>query len=1041
MDKKKKKNIALVRANQKYLRAAQKLSTINEKFDFDDVQKIILSNATQIAIGCVVGRDITIEDSWRFVDKSSILDNLELHENSSEFLPMKDLIEQYPEEQILFGYGQAEHGLKDQFFICTSVSAKDEVITILDEEKRLQRLMMENQLARETFRWRSLGSEVEIEDMTSRNLRPLQEIEINSTFPVCDNSQIVFKMRKVQDAKDGYVEILPSGRGGPPAQVMRRRLDQGVQFGGALVSRCTQTTASEESNFWTQSGAQTVLGEGLDDLTSIRLVHFLLKKKHELAEEIALNHHISNYYENEYEKFAHLVEINLAVKPEVLFSVNEVIRCKHLKVSSLSWHPTISGILAISFIKTPPFEIGEKTEEFEYCMENSEILEYPILIWDYNNQLKPMLYLLSPREVELISFCPHNGNIFVAGCKNGQVIIWDLSGKLEVDKALDNSEFLNKEQLKFRKSLEVHLNWFKNTIDSSVLHPTVVSNHNFSHTDRITAITWISPDHELNKQGRYNIVQPPNMSLQFVTASVDSLIYFWDIKRKPILDLSSKLVKNLMKRLQRDSAVFGAISPLRILNNILKPIYKLIVKDLINHKDCILSNLCSTVKNIKYTPVDVTTVEAELETTYYTVKLKERAQEPILQLVLTTFDGGRVYCGWEGYNFDLGLTVNFETSFINTTNSIHDGPIRTFVQNEYFDNCFLTVGGRVFAIWDDLETYKPIIWRKCHQSRYASGIWSPYNICYVIIARLDSFLEIWNLRNLSKYPMKTVRCTGNLIVDIYSDGYKRHIRKGTFGTSDTVGRTKLHHIPDTAVDIKENEIENFQLFRRRVIERHAALNSVVEQFKNNLTKTKYGLESDHEELSPEEIARKARIADNHVKLPDVTKHNETLEKIFENKWKRKEEKEQIKLLLKKKCLNLHGIEAEKVPLKKMLDQKRAKGNKLQIKLNNKENILKSETIGLIKGEKIKKPRVIPVIEIPKEFMPSVKKSYLQEYAYLETNALKFIERNRFINHFNLNDIIKTSKESRRKEIEEQKLIVFDGVSRKTYKSSALFFTY
>lgn len=51
----------------------------------------------------MVGEDVTSESPWKYVKKELVQDNLELHEESSEFLPLRGLILAYPRPELLIG--------------------------------------------------------------------------------------------------------------------------------------------------------------------------------------------------------------------------------------------------------------------------------------------------------------------------------------------------------------------------------------------------------------------------------------------------------------------------------------------------------------------------------------------------------------------------------------------------------------------------------------------------------------------------------------------------------------------------------------------------------------------------------------------------------------------------------------------------------------------------------------------------------------------------------------------------------------------------
>lgn len=59
---------------------------------------------------CVAGNEVTAENPWKYVTREVILDNIELHEESSEFLPIRNEIMEFPGKDILIGkWSEATH--------------------------------------------------------------------------------------------------------------------------------------------------------------------------------------------------------------------------------------------------------------------------------------------------------------------------------------------------------------------------------------------------------------------------------------------------------------------------------------------------------------------------------------------------------------------------------------------------------------------------------------------------------------------------------------------------------------------------------------------------------------------------------------------------------------------------------------------------------------------------------------------------------------------------------------------------------------------
>lgn len=139
--------------------------------------RIHLSPLTQKVIGCVIGENVSTEYPWVYVRKEIIQDNIDLHEDSSDFLPVKDEIRNFPNSNVLIGYvpSLTEQG---QFYICLTEEGRDAVV----EEIQKQREEHENRVRTAVYKplgkWQEFSSSVEIEATVVKNTRPLLEIEV-----------------------------------------------------------------------------------------------------------------------------------------------------------------------------------------------------------------------------------------------------------------------------------------------------------------------------------------------------------------------------------------------------------------------------------------------------------------------------------------------------------------------------------------------------------------------------------------------------------------------------------------------------------------------------------------------------------------------------------------------------------------------------------------------------------------------------------------------------------------------------------------------
>lgn len=141
------------------------------------IARIDLSSLTQKIVGCVIGENVTTEYPWVYVRKDIIEDNIDLHSESSDFLPVKDEIQEYPDEQILIGYAPSltQEG---QFYIVLTEESKDAIIRAIQTQKDDHENRVRYAIYKPLGQWDDLGSGAEIDECIVKNTRPLFEIEV-----------------------------------------------------------------------------------------------------------------------------------------------------------------------------------------------------------------------------------------------------------------------------------------------------------------------------------------------------------------------------------------------------------------------------------------------------------------------------------------------------------------------------------------------------------------------------------------------------------------------------------------------------------------------------------------------------------------------------------------------------------------------------------------------------------------------------------------------------------------------------------------------
>jgi len=99
-------------------------------------------------------------------------------------------------------------------------------------------------------------------------------------------------------------------------------------------------------------------------------------------------------------------------------------------VSSVDWHPKFSGLAVAAYAFVSKNTISTLDDNTE-VIKRIVLEPNPVLMWSFDDIIEPKLEFVAPREVLYISFCPYDENLLIGGCMNGQIIIWDLKGRIE----------------------------------------------------------------------------------------------------------------------------------------------------------------------------------------------------------------------------------------------------------------------------------------------------------------------------------------------------------------------------------------------------------------------------------------------------------------------------------------------------------------------------------------------------------------------------------------------------------------------------------
>lgn len=620
----------------------------------------------------------------------------------------------------------------------------------------------------------------------------------------------------------------------------------------------------------------------------------------------------------------------------------------------------------------------------------------------------------------MVSFCPFNENLIVGGLNNGQIVIWDIRNKLN---KVEEEEILTTAQQKYRVLMFSLMEWMKNTRDFSRVRMTAESDVQYSHSAPVTSIKWMAPSWKITKTGQIEEVKEGEpYTLQFATSSADGSVLFWDLLAKPISNVGDYKPHRKSRRLKvRPAALTMDVSPFRMLNRLLRPHYRLITINTKKNKPFLLS--CAELLPLH--------VDYKLPSTFGRHTLTERLTcKPIIQqppyppqatLVCSTLDGYFVSVEWEGYDVNPGEVVNQETVKIGNVGRYHDGPVTCIDRNRVCTDTYMTVGGKVFAVWKDTYPHRPIIWRKSRH-RYLHGAWNVKNPAMLRLSRSDGNREVWYLIKRTDRMFYEQSLSGDLVLGSYTHPSRGNIAD-VLGVADYNGTFRIFYIPlalsdQTEVkDILENQLE-------REVKRKKAFTSwqinwlkknqdiVQERWANRIEfqrkREERALREQQRQLEEKQRIEREQMLAAQKSIPQPGHYLEWAEE----QWRIKEEERMNKVLLLKKQLNPDLLVSQQMPLKNLQQEEERKKKKQKERLQKSDKIF-NETVAMLFPDVIKKKPPPPLDPYAGGDPLDEKRACLIEYGEVSDECRVFVGENSFVYNFDWKKVMQAGRDRRR----------------------------
>ncbi|XP_072939671.1 dynein axonemal intermediate chain 3 [Epargyreus clarus] len=1007
------------------------------KYDVEGVYKVIIGEETQIQIEMVVGTHINAQYPWKMVSKAKIMETIEVGGELSEFFPIKEHIEAYTQEFLLMGYIVDESNDLDEFYVCCTTEARDHCKQQSDRFIKRQEKKLEKAVQKKPRPWKGLGSEAEIKELIPVNTRPLMEVEIRAKFPI-QNQTNKFRVRDTNSVRDGYIELTPYRQ--KFNNVFRRRVDCASQAAPAMCERAAQTELRYPQNMWTQSvtdalgddtdaaaggdasrGSPTkdveaeVAGKSSDEdeevakeppdevalqtyraamkrmrrASYIKMINnFVGDKKTEMESIVELNT-VMDMYCNDYpnlvaEKTADIYD-SMAFEEYVCFTD---VRAKDKYVSCAMFHPMWTGIVAIAYSDGSP-RVMKTLSSRPDPIQRAVYGLNPVLIWSHIDSLIPKLYLECPREVKVLSFCPFDENILVGGCINGQIVLWDITHKLE---NVEKIEVLSEKREKYRIAMNAHMGWMKTVQDNAVVQATALSNLMTSHYGPVTTINWLSPNFIVTPTGKMTVMQDKKKSLMFFTGSEDGVILIWNLSVENVTLFEGKKVKKSKRVLRRPSGLLVDVSPFKVLDRNLQPCYKILLGIAGQPQTLPLQSFGMNPPLIKYiyTPRNTGTGRK-----YFTCEIVPQNESEINTILYCGSQHGELArITWEGHEFNTGEVVNSEYCDIKYNCHIHDGVVTCTQKNPFINKITLTVGGKIFAIWCDQLTNRPLIWKK-RPCRLTDAAWSLYKPSLLFIATSEGDLETWDLLLRSDKPISVQTLSGHMLTGVTL--HTLPLAKNIIGVSDANGSFRMFLNPPIFM------IENPMYLGRMetmIIRELKVMRSFIawqDDWMKNNPQILLEMKRKEGELLALKEEEKKRLRELEEKRLEEEAEARRLQKMKvigpEERWQMIIQKLIERTIAVKKRINRAELIEHEKPLRELEAQRLEKERRMLEIMKNQKTIF-NDTVAILFPEAIKKKEKVKK-SLLSDDKGALKKEYLEDYEYLKNGAFAMVRDHRY----------------------------------------------
>ncbi|XP_034437960.1 WD repeat-containing protein 63 isoform X1 [Hippoglossus hippoglossus] len=769
----------------------------------EEIFPLVLTSVTQELFGCLADEDVTSESPYKLLKKADIIQDMKTRAAVSDFSPAKQKVLDYPEDEILlvfdrdFVYGQC-------FYLVVTPEAKELLLTPPQPEEEPVEIECEVNKTPEPKEWISLGSEVEIENESVKETREKLGFMLRVQRKI--RAPVSFSDRNAADDKHGNL-------GCPSYEDSRFSIkwiqrDCGIQAAPTLQSSSAQTQWKCRKNMCTQYNPREFSEEEKDNiLQSERLKDFcnsvVLRMLVALQQE-----EIMNVFHDDWRA--------LGTGPEdgdwsgkdcaelMLYqSFTDQMYSKDRKISCINWHPTIYGVIAVAFT--------EKKEQRSKESTSPDVRPSHIVFFCFSNPYHPQLLLECPDDIYAFEFCPSDPNIIVGGCRNGQVVLWDISGHVM---HLQRAQSSDKKVSANTDTFELDDNKESKT---PVVRLCAVSAVESSHKAPITDVQWLPPTFEVTRMG-IPVENKYKTSVQVVTCSPDCSIMFWDVRLPKLLNQPASVRKQTPDQ-KAQMTPYSVPDTFKHLDRTWKPLCRVLLPNINTSgeyaplKFNFQHYTCSGNTDRNTEEADEDDESSEIPRDFSQLRLPSAKNLTTLEdvntkLYIGTEDGEIVYTDWKLEKDESGRLHS--TKPLNCF-SIHSWLVNTIPRSPFFKDVILTTGGWKFAIWQEGVMDGPIIVSPSSERACTVGCWSLTRPAVFFIGKDDGSIEVWNLLEKAGEPIQVhAHVTTAKITSItpWIASPKQHF----LAVTDELGVVHVFEIPKKLCIPSKNESSNLKKY-------------------------------------------------------------------------------------------------------------------------------------------------------------------------------------------------------------------------------------